>query len=199
MKHAVLRYFLGLLVFGAAAVSADEEPWYVTKFGEKLVSLSGAELPVRRVLEGKIIGLYFAASWNASCRYHTPKLVKFHKDVARKYHFEVVFVSSDRTREEMIDHMNEKNRNMRWCAIPFDSPLRAELLKEFRVSALPRLIVFDKDGKILSRNAIWDVTTLGEKAIFRWRSPNYKPLTASDYQKRYDRKHPKKSSKKHSR
>ena len=199
MKHAVLRYLLGLFVSCAAAVSAGEEPWYVTKFGEKLVSSSGAEAPVRNVLEGKTVGVYIAASWNASCRYHTPKLERFYRSVARKYDFTVVFVSSDRSRDEMIDHMNEKNRSMPWYAVPFDSPRREELLKDFRGNVLPRLIVFDKDGKVLSRSAIWDVAVLGERAVLRWRSSNYKPLTGSDYLKKYDKKHSKKSSKKHSR
>ena len=195
MKLAFLRCILGLFAVGAA-VSADEEPWYVTKFGEKLTTAGGGMATTRKFLDGKMIGVYFAASWNANCLAFMPTLAKFHSEAKRKYDFEIVFVSRDRSEEDMIAHMNRKCA-MPWFAVPFDSPRRAELMKEF--NGVPRLIIFDKDGKLLSNNARWDVSLLGAKAVLRWRSANYKPLTYLDAGKRYDRKHPKKGSKKHSR
>ena len=198
MKYAVLRYLLGLLVSGAAAVSAGEEPWYVTKFGDRLVNHAGVSTPPRPILEGKTVGVYFAAAWSIDCRSFTPRLVKFYRAVAKRYNFEIVLVSCDKSGEEMSEHMN-KEPYAPWCAVPFDSPLRAALMKEFNVRGIPRLVIFDKDGKLISNSALWDVSILEERAILRWRSPNYKPLTHLDAQRRSGRKNSKKSSKKHSR
>ena len=77
-----------------------------------------------------------------------------------------------------------KHDKMPWQALPFDAPAGKALKKELQVNGIPRLVIFDGNGKLLSDDARWDVAMLGEKAVDRWKSPDYKPLTYQDYQKK---------------
>ena len=59
-----------------------------------------------------------------------------------------------------------------------------KLKSQLRVNGIPTLVVFGKDGKLISREARWDVTILGVKALRAWRDPEYKPLTYEDWLKK---------------
>ena len=157
------------------------ESWAEEMFKGPLIDAAGEEIAVSK-LKGKMVGIYFSASWCPPCRAFTPQLVKFYNQAAQKNNLEIVFVSSDKDASSMAKYM--KDDKMPWQALPFDAPAGKALKKELKVSGIPHLAVFDSDGRLLSGNARWDVAVLGEKAIEKWRSPDYKPLTYQDYQKK---------------
>ena len=161
-------------------LSANEN-WFAEKFPEKLLDKSGKEIDAAAALKGKMVAVYFSASWCGPCRSFTPNLVKFYKQTAKKSGIELIFVSSDKTSADMMGYMDKYS--MPWLCLPFDAPQKAALKKELRVNGIPRLVVFDKDGKLLSNNARWDVMILGDKAIDAWQQENYKPLTFNDAKK----------------
>ena len=140
----------------------------------------------------KYIALYFSAHWCGPCRGFTPDLVKFRDNCANKnLPFEVVFVSSDKSNDEMKEYMT--GMDMKWLAIPYASPLREKIKSQFNVHGIPTLIILDEKGNVVSRDARWDVAMLGNDAYKRWQSPNYKPLTYEDYQKTISKKDDKKT------
>ncbi|MFM8459637.1 MAG: thioredoxin-like domain-containing protein, partial [Chthoniobacterales bacterium] len=96
--------------------------------GTELVDAKGEKVETSS-LAGKVIGLYFSASWCGPCKMFTPELVKFRDRNDEK--FEVVFVSSDRSSDDQQDYMKEDD--MKWPAIPFDSPLRQQLGDKYGV------------------------------------------------------------------
>ena len=165
---------------GAAETPAEaQKPWYEETF-TKLTNTAGEAVPVSS-LKGKIVGVYFSASWCPPCRGFTPQLVKFYEQGAGKENFEIVFVSSDRSASAMKGYM--KKDSMPWTAIPFGHPSAGALKRKLGIRGIPMLVIFGSDGKIISKNGRWDVVMLGPKALEAWKSPDYRPKTYQDYLK----------------
>ena len=182
MKTANLLLLVGILIFGVGLAAEDgENPWFVEKFGAKLLNSAGKEVDSKRVLEGKTVGVYFSASWCGPCRAFTPQLVKFHKQTAKKDNIEIVFASCDKSSRAMFDYM--KKDNMPWYALPFEGEQSAALKKELKVRGIPTLAVFGPDGRLVTLNGRTDVAVLGAKAASRWKSSDYKPATPKDASK----------------
>ncbi|MBR2425230.1 MAG: redoxin family protein [Lentisphaeria bacterium] len=191
-KVFFLSLFLVAAVFHLAA--QEKEPWFVREFGDELTSRTGNKVNTATVLQGKRVGLYFSALWCGPCRAFTPQLVKFYKRVARKSNLEIVFISSDKSPVKMMEYM--KTDSMPWLAVPFDSLTRTKLKKKFRVNGIPRLIILDENGKVISENARWDVVLLGPNAVKEWDKANYKPLTYKDYMSKREKRAPRKKKRK---
>ncbi|KAJ9176381.1 hypothetical protein P3X46_011700 [Hevea brasiliensis] len=96
-------------------------------------------------LVGKIVGLYFSASWCGPCRHFTPNLVEVYEKLSSKGDFEVVFISSDRDDESFNGYFSK----MPWLAVPFsDQEIRKRLKELFKVRGIPSLVILDTDGKV---------------------------------------------------
>ncbi len=161
---------------------------------ETLVQANGKSVKGASALANKkYIALYFSAHWCGPCRAFTPELVKFRDNCVKKnLPFEVVFVSSDKSKDEMNKYMT--GEKMKWLAIPYASPLREKIKSQFKVNGIPTLVLLDGKGNVVSDNARWDVALLGNDAYKRWQSPNYKPLTYEDAKKGSAKKDAKKSN-----
>ena len=116
-----------------------------THFPDGLVDKDGNAVELD-ALKGKMIGIYFSASWCAPCRVFTPQLIS-HRN-RYKSDFEVVFVSSDRSDEAMKKYMEK----MPWPAVKFDSKSRGILGKKYGVRGIPSLILLNADGSLNTRN-----------------------------------------------
>ena len=69
------------------------------------------------VLGQKIVGIYFGAKWCPPCQSFTPPLVSFRNKNSSE--FEVVFVSSDRSKADQLAYMQRKN--MSFTAVPLSA------------------------------------------------------------------------------
>eukprot|EP00045_Choanoeca_perplexa_P001343 m.19023 g.19023 ORF g.19023 m.19023 type:complete len:195 (-) comp10883_c0_seq1:106-690(-) len=114
-------------------------------------------------LDGKVLGLYFSASWCPPCRQFTPHLIDWYTSGAvTKDEFQIIFVSSDRTKRQFDDYLGE----MEWLAIPFeDAARRQKLKKHYDVKSVPKLVVLDPNGDVISPE--------GRKLVLRY--PNAFP------------------------
>ena len=122
-------------------------------FPEKLLNKEGKEVD-SSVLNNKIIGIYFSAQWCPPCRHFTPTLVDF-RDKNKK-DFEVVFVSSDRSKADQLKYMEKYNMN--FYALPHGSDEANELKKKFEVRGIPSLVIVDADGNTITKNGRGDVS-----------------------------------------
>ena len=94
----------------------------------------------------EVIGLYFSAHWCPPCRKFTPKLAKLYEADGKK--FKVVFVSSDKTQEDFDKYL----KDMPWYALEYkNSDLKNILSNIFEIKGIPALLLFDSDGKLLSK------------------------------------------------
>ena len=100
------------------------------------------------------IGVYFAAHNGTDSTEFTPQLVKsyakMHEIMQKKQdyrHWEIVYVSSDRSEEEYDEIMAE----MPWKALRFDDPRTETLQEMFDVDSYPTLAIIEaKTGEIVS-------------------------------------------------
>lgn len=118
-------------------------------------------------LAGKTIGIYFSAHWCPPCRAFTPSLVEFHNNMTEQGKpFEIVFVSSDREKSAMYDYMDEMK--MPWLALPFGDDHKQELSEKFNARSIPKLVIIDQNGKLISENGRGEVSSKGEAAFDAW-------------------------------
>ncbi|XP_048322845.2 probable nucleoredoxin 1 [Ziziphus jujuba] len=133
-------------------LSSEERDFLIRKNGDEVKVSS---------LAGKIVGLYFSASWCGPCRRFTPKLIELYEEVASKGNFEVVFISSDRDDESFKNYLSE----MPWLAIPFsDLDTRKRLKELFKVRGIPNLVIFDENGHVSTEKGTRIVTEYGVDA-----------------------------------
>lgn len=111
-------------------------------------------------LDGKVVGLYFSASWCRPRRRFTPLLIEVYDELSSKgqCQFEIVIVPADHD-EDSFDRYFSK---MPWLAIPFaDSNTRKKLDMLFRVGGIPHLVILDASGKVLNEQGIEAVREYG--------------------------------------
>jgi nucleoredoxin len=142
--NRLLALVAGLLA--CAQAYASEQDWSKV-FKEGLVDADGKPVAVS-TLKGKVVAVYFSAHWCPPCRQFTPKLVEFAKKHSAK--LAVVFVSSDNSPGEMTGYM--KSAGMPWAATPHRSASGGELGSKHGVRGIPTLLVFGKDGALITKN-----------------------------------------------
>ncbi|TMS33356.1 hypothetical protein L596_001109 [Steinernema carpocapsae] len=133
-----------------------------TKDGEDVL-VNGGE-----ALNGKTVALYFSAHWCPPCRQFTPILKDFYNELEDE-DFEIVFVSFDRSDEDLKKYLNEAHGN--WLYIPHGSEAITEMSNKFGVSGIPALIVIKPNGDVITSNARADVQGKAPKqALQSWKS-----------------------------
>ncbi|RWR85150.1 putative nucleoredoxin 1 [Cinnamomum micranthum f. kanehirae] len=112
-------------------------------------------------LVGKIVGIYFSASWCGPCQRFTPTFVEAYKELYAKGDFEAVFVSTDKDEESFKEYFAK----MPWLAIPFsDSTTRRRLNDLFKVRGIPHLVFLGGNGKLLSNGGVALIKEYGVEA-----------------------------------
>jgi nucleoredoxin len=97
----------------------------------------------------KVFLLYYSASWCAPGRQFTPWLIDFYQKFAPAHpEFEIIYVSDDRSAEEMADYM--KTSGMPWPALAYSiTPQQTELTK-YAGPAIPSMALLDGAGGLHS-------------------------------------------------
>uniref|UniRef100_A0A915B063 Thioredoxin domain-containing protein n=1 Tax=Parascaris univalens TaxID=6257 RepID=A0A915B063_PARUN len=119
-------------------------------------------------LEGKVVALYFSAHWCPPCRQFTPVLKDFYEELDGEA-FEIVFVSFDRSENDLKEYMEEAHGD--WYFIPFGSDEIQELAKKFDVSGIPALVVIKSNGDVITKNGRADVSSRSPaQALGAWKA-----------------------------
>ena len=120
--------------------------WLNSMFGSTIIGTGGQQLSVD-CLKGKVVGIYFSAHWCPPCRAFTPQLAaKYRELVGAGKDFDIVFVSSDKSEQEMKDYFGQ----MPWKALPFSSSKKQELASKYNASSLPTLVLLDHLGNTIT-------------------------------------------------
>lgn len=97
----------------------------------------------------KFVALYYSAHWCAPCRKFTPQLVEYYKRVAAAHpEFEIIFVSSDRSRFGWETYIGEMK--MPWLAVDYDQLADLAGVRKLGGSSIPSLLVLDGASRIVA-------------------------------------------------
>lgn len=132
-------------------------------FGSELLTYAGLKPTSDLLMQKKVIGIYFAASWAAPARVFTPQLAMFYEDlIGANKEIEIIYASQDRDKTEF----SELYGQMPWPAIPWEKTgIITSLAIKFQVQSIPVLIFVDTDGVLLTRDGRSMVAT-GEFAFW---------------------------------
>jgi len=115
----------------------------------------------------KLIGFYFSAHWCPPCRLFTPVLAEFYNDLTSNGEpFEIVFVSSDQSPEELMTYLKESHGD--WLAVQHGTVLAQDLKKRFQITGIPTLIIVSREGDIISKNGRSEVVEKGPQVFQAW-------------------------------
>ncbi len=131
---------------------AREKTDFEKKITKNLVKLTGRRLKKiasSEIEEKDYYAFYFSAQWCPPCRKFTPKLVDFYKKQSKRYdNFEIIFVSSDRSEEDMEEYIEEYK--MPWPALNFGSKKKSSEITKYSSKGIPCLVLVDSNGEILA-------------------------------------------------
>ena len=97
----------------------------------------------------KYYALYFSAGWCPPCHTFTPKLVNFYNQThAQHPEFEVIFISSDNSEEDMRKYMEEYK--MPFPALRFDAKANTPKIAAYGGPGIPCLVLVNASGKVLA-------------------------------------------------
>ena len=138
--------------------------------GQELKKLEGdwTKVSADTALEGKkIVAFYFSAHWCPPCRAFTPMLKDAYEEFLEESEdLEIVFVSSDRTSDDMKSYMVEAHG--KWLAVPHDSDLGKALKSKFGIQGIPALVVCKGDGSVITKDGRADVQKAGPEGMKQW-------------------------------
>ncbi|KAK3089054.1 hypothetical protein FSP39_000468 [Pinctada imbricata] len=135
---------------------------------KKLVDPNRGKVEALPAIQNRVIGLYFSAGWCPPCQQFTPLLKSLHEELEeRKCPFQVVFISFDKTENDMEEYFTEKHGD--WLAIPFKDPLIEELKSRYEVNAVPKLIIVQEDGEVITTKGRKEVQDRGYLSYRTWR------------------------------
>ena len=138
---------------GWLSPASAEEPIFASLKGE-LVASKGKKLEAfdeAPLASAKYYAIYYSAAWCGPCRAFTPDLVKWYKRNKSKHpEFELIFVSSDRSEEEMAKYMKEDD--MPWPALAYDKKGSNRALTKYSGRGIPCLVFLDDTGKVLAHS-----------------------------------------------
>ncbi|HSJ04339.1 MAG: thioredoxin-like domain-containing protein [Verrucomicrobium sp.] len=146
LSLALLAGFL----LGVGSLQADNKVY--PEFKGKLVESKGRKMEKfddTALAQTKYYAIYYSASWCGPCRAFTPDLARWYKrNKAKNPQFELIFVSSDRSEEDMAGYMKEDK--MDWPALAFANKSATPGLTKYSGSGIPCLVLIDETGKVLS-------------------------------------------------
>eukprot|EP00943_MAST-04B_sp_MAST-4B-sp1_P004011 g4011.t1 len=124
-------------------------------------------------LQGNYVGLYFSGQWCPPSERFTPLLAKTYLNLKKKdVPFEIVFISSDQTKEDMYRYYKELHGP--YPMLPFDnSEICRRVKTKFGIRSIPTLVVLDPEGNIVTKNARHAVTDDLEGNDFPWSDFDY--------------------------
>lgn len=92
------------------------------------------------------------ATWCAPCKYEIPFLEKVEEEYAGK-NIKFISMSIDRKADEPKWREMIKNKNMKGIQILADKEFESDFIQQYFIQGIPRFILLDKEGNILSPDA----------------------------------------------
>lgn len=138
---------------GEAAAAAEGGPALFPEFFHgPFVRSDMSEVPTEEVTSCMLIGVLFAASWCTPSRQFAQVLAEGYRKIRQQHgarSFEVVLVPRERTNTDWEDFFY----SLPWLSLRWGDKLVDRLKALYQIAKLPRLLIVDRHGKVISANA----------------------------------------------
>ncbi|MFZ5949790.1 MAG: thioredoxin-like domain-containing protein [Candidatus Rifleibacteriota bacterium] len=173
-RKAFLVLLLVFIAGSSFSFAAQTSSVWNDLFPQGLLDRNGNKVSLD-TLNGKFVGIYFAAQWCSSCKSFSPLLVPFRNE--QNDRFEVVFVSADKNKQAQFAYMNEMG--MAWPTLEYRSAPALALKSRFEITSIPTLVVLSPNGELITRDGTPDVRKNPAEALNKWESTTPTPLPFS--------------------
>ena len=135
--------------------------------GRTLITKSGPA--AADALQGKVVLLYFSASWCGPCHQFTPILKDFYEEIVGVgENFEIVYVPGDKSVQEMMEYYHGSHAD--YLALDMgDAAFIQHLNQRYQVRGIPHCIVIQPDGAVIDGDARSSVQA-GPASFQRWKA-----------------------------
>ncbi|XP_038258504.1 LOW QUALITY PROTEIN: nucleoredoxin-like protein 2 [Dermochelys coriacea] len=134
--------------------------------GRPLLTRDGHAVDPEEVLRNK----YVSAGWCSPCRDFTPVLGDFYRELLEGARppapFEIVFISSDRSLEEMAGYVHDAHGDR--LALPFHDPYKHDLKKKYNITAVPKLVIVKQTGEVITDKGRKQIKERGLSCFRNW-------------------------------
>ncbi|CAF97179.1 unnamed protein product [Tetraodon nigroviridis] len=138
--------------------------------GRTLLNKDGDLVDPEEALRNKVVGIYFSAGWCPPCRDFTPILCDFYTELVEESdppaQFEVVFVSSDKTSEDMVEYYHDLHGD--WLALPWSDDYKNELKQRYKITAVPKLVIVKESGEVITDKGRKQIRDRGLACFRSW-------------------------------
>lgn len=138
--------------FRAAATLARKTAVGSSLYNFTLTDMNGQGQQLSQYIgKGNYVLLEFWASWCHPCRADIPHL----KEAYGVYHdagFDIVSVSLDNDKAKWLKAVGEEDLASRWTQLADLDAFNGGLAKTYRINAIPSCLLFDPNGKLVTRN-----------------------------------------------
>lgn len=153
---------------GTAATQSAAEPeaGLVELFGHSLLTDKGHKADLSE-LNGKIIAVYFSASWCPPCRAFSPLLVALSDKLrAEGKPFALVLVGRDQDKKKALAYM--KSHDMEGYLVPPEAKENRALCERYGVRGIPTLVIVDSSAKTIDADGRGTVQSTPNTAWDKW-------------------------------
>lgn len=148
---------------------------YNTQFDETLMHSAELELMDRSKQQikwqnllskckGKIVYVDFWASWCAPCMSEMPKAKILRQKYAKKNIVFIYLALNDREKEWQAASLKAELENEQYNYLILNSKT-APMIKDLKITSIPRYLIYDKDGKLIYRDALRPSSNELEKVL----------------------------------
>ncbi len=127
--------------------AGDAHGTLIEKIGPTLVRPDGTSIPSAALADVPNVLLYFTAKWCGPCRRFTPQLVEFYREHGDQGAFEIVVVSSDRTKAVMEAYL--KDYGMTFPSVPFERRDSSGIKSKWGGRGIPNLVWLGPDDAVV--------------------------------------------------
>jgi len=155
------------------AEANDKRPPFLELLGSRLIYCNNESISSADLVNYDVVGIFISAGWCGQCHSFSNTLKRVYNEVNRipENKFEVVLCSLEKTEHSFNEHFS----NMPWCAIPFNmKELRENVGISLWLRGVPKLILFDSSGEIITKNG--KKVVLGSNAVSEFPWKNYQEI-----------------------
>ena len=133
--------------------------------GKNLKNKENEDFEMEKIEEAKLYGFYFASGYCPPSINFTSTLIKFYKEmnITDKL-LEIIYIPYDKDENEYKTHIE----NMPFLRYSFQDSQVNELIQKFKITGIPKLLIFDNKGNLLSKDGRREVCLDGEEAFLKW-------------------------------